>query len=277
MADEFGRVLVPSSASPAPKDAQSSSSSPPTTIDVARLIRAAEHYTSEMRRIGQKQSASDMEKNIRKARDLWESAAQAHSVQHDMRLLLEHEKATGIHMPHGHIVDPSGAVGLLWIRRSLSYQHRMFDLVLNHCASPPDAALQAYRHELQPYHGWALQKLYGIAMTSMTPPTTRELLAKVGGYETVNSSSKKDNKQQQQQHPHQDVHHHDASSSSSSQQHHHHQHPHRPAHHHHRRTLDDLEAACRADLQRLLDAWDPLLRQWKQLYHELDLEDPRRY
>jgi Glycolipid transfer protein (GLTP) len=273
MADEFGRVLVPSS-SPSSSSKVSSSSS--RTIDVSRLLRAAEHYTSEMRRIGQKQSASDMEKNIRKARDLWELAP--HSVQHDMRQLLEHEKAKGIHSPHGHIVDPSGAVGLLWIRRSLSYQHRMFDLVLNHCASPPDAALQAYRHELQPYHGWALQKLYGIAMTSMTPSTTRELLAKVGGYETVSSSnSKKDTKkhQQQQHQHHQDVHHHDASSSSSQQYHHQHQHPHHPAHH--RRTLDDLEAACRADLQRLLDAWDPLLRQWKQLYHELDLEDPRRY
>jgi Glycolipid transfer protein (GLTP) len=248
MAHEFGHVLVESAAN---------ANNAPPRIDVTRLIRAAEHYTAEMRRIGQKQSASDMEKNVRKAKDLMR--ASPHPTQHDMRALLEHETSTGIHLPHGHISDPSGAVGLLWIRRSLSYQHRMFDLVLNHRASPPDAAAQAYRSELQPFHGWALQKLYTLAMSSMTPGTTEELLAKVGGYDI-----KDKHHQHRLDDDHRDHHHASSSSSSSSS-------------HHHGGTTADAEASCRADLQRLLDAWDPLLRHWKHLYHELDLEDPRRY
>jgi Glycolipid transfer protein (GLTP) len=254
MAHEFGHVLVESAAKSTHADANAAS----PRIDVTRLIRAAEHYTAEMRRIGQKQSASDMEKNIRKAMDLMR--ASPHPTHHDMRALLEHERSTGIHLPHGHISDPSGAVGLLWIRRSLSYQHRMFDLVLNHRATPPDAAAQAYRSELQPYHGWALQKIYTLAMSSMTPGTTEELLAKVGGY---------DIKTKHRHHQHHDDHHHD-------HQHHHHEGTTAAVHHHHHPD-HDAEAACRHDLQRLLDAWDPLLRHWKDLYHELDLEDPRRY
>jgi Glycolipid transfer protein (GLTP) len=247
MAHEFGNVLVESAA-------KTTNANASPRIDVSRLIRAAEHYTAEMRRIGQKQSASDMEKNVRKAKDLMR--ASPHHTHHDMRALLEHETSTGIHQPHGHISDPSGAVGLLWIRRSLSYQHRMFDLVLNHHATPPDAAAQAYRSELQPYHGWALQKLYTLAMSSMTPGTTEELLAKVGGY---------DRKERHQQHRHdherdEQQHHHEGTTAA------------RDPHH-----QDDAEASCRADLQRLLDAWDPLLRHWRHLYHELDLEDPRRY
>jgi Glycolipid transfer protein (GLTP) len=252
MAHEFGNVLVESAA----KTTHANASASPR-IDVTRLIRATEHYTREMRRIGQKQSASDMEKNVRKARDLMHAAP--HPTHHDMRALLEHETSTGIHLPHGHISDPSGAVGLLWIRRSLAYQHRMFDLVLNHRASPPDAAAQAYRSELQPYHGWALQKIYTLAMSSMTPGTTEELLAKVGGY---------DRKDKHHQHRDDDDHERD------DRQHHHEG---TAAAHHHPHPDQDAEAACRHDLQRLLDAWDPLLRHWKHLYHELDLEDPRRY
>ena len=55
--------------------------------------------------------------------------------------LLELEKARGVHQP-GHLKDPSGAVALLWIRRSLSCQYRMYGILLEK-RDPVDAAVEA--------------------------------------------------------------------------------------------------------------------------------------
>jgi hypothetical protein len=251
-------------------------------IDADRLLGAAERYAVEMRRIGQAQSARDMEGNVRKARDLL-LALPSPDLKHDLRKLLQYEKSLGIHAPHGHIYDPSGAVGFLWIRRSLSYQHRFFDLVLNHPThhhhgmNPPDAALRAYRSELQPYHGWALRRLYLAALRAMTPATTSELLAIVGGYAkakakattTKTKSSRKDDSSQE-------VH----ISRRRSQ---------RPDEEENERIDDAIEVKkmeeeeeeeeerTRRDLQHLLDTWNPLLFQWRRMYADLDLEDPRRH
>jgi len=196
-------------------------------IDVVRLLHAAHHYTTSMRQIGQSQSAQDMERNIEKARALVRTAPRG-STRHNLQALLEYEKNLGIHGPHGHLKDPSGAVGFLWIRRSLAYQYRMFELVLERNLDPPTAAAQAYRTELQPYHGWTLQQVYTLAMKTLTPSTTEAMLAKVGGFDDAKFGPAEDQ-------------------------------------------------ATRKDLQRLLNAWRPLLARWKQIYVQLDLEDPRRH
>jgi hypothetical protein len=297
MADEFERVLVDGTTE-AVVTGQTHHHHH-ARIDAVRLLRAAENYAAEMRRIGQGQSARDMENNVRKARELVESAPDDGSSMVDLRSLLLFEKSRGIHSPHGHIKDPSGAVGYLWIRRSLSYQHRMFDLVLNHHrqhphhAMPPrEAALRAYQFELQPYHGWALQRIYLAAVASMTPATTQELLALVGGYMPPSSSKGRDEKGFRSSR---------AIGSSARRQGRRRQHsgterggpkmarasvptyvsvvgggggesiaelPSPPL---------EAEMACRRDLQRLLDAWRPLIQQWRHVYADLDLEDPRRH
>jgi hypothetical protein len=241
-------------------------------IDADRLLAAADRYVLEMRRIGQGQSARDMEKNVRKARDLLEAAPPA--ARRDLRGLLEHEKSTGIHAPHGHIRDPSGAVGFLWIRRSLAYQHRFFDLILNHHHShqrpiePPEAAIRAYRYELQPYHGWALQRLYLAAMAAMTPATIEELLAVVGGYSARSDGNQEDSSRRALQKRRIHSRRREQKKKMKQQQ--------------AQRMKDEAEIKareerCRKDLQRLLDAWHPLLAQWRRVYADLDLEDPRRH
>jgi len=38
-----------------------------------------------------------------------------------VRALLEAEKASGVHRPGGLLTDPSAAMALLWMRRTMSY------------------------------------------------------------------------------------------------------------------------------------------------------------
>jgi hypothetical protein len=96
--------------------------------------------------------------------------------------LLEYEKAMGIHGPHGTLKDPSAAIGILWIRRSLSFQSRMYTSLLEPGTDPKDATLTAYRSELQPYHGWALQQLYKLSL-QYAAPSRKEMFVKIGGFE----------------------------------------------------------------------------------------------
>jgi hypothetical protein len=93
--------------------------------------------------------------------------------------LLAYEKAMGFHQP-GRLKDPSGAVALLWIRRSLSVQHRMYGMIVEKM-DPVEAATEAYKAEMRHYHGWMLQK---VALTlAKTAPSREDTLAGFGGFE----------------------------------------------------------------------------------------------
>lgn len=58
----------------------------------------------------------------------------------------------------------------------------MYKLVLEYNKSPKDAAMISYGVELQPYHSWALQRIYTIAMKAKTPALREDMLANVGGF-----------------------------------------------------------------------------------------------
>ena len=120
-----------------------------------------------MNAVGQDRNAAEIERNLQKIQSLYRSAPRGR--RETLRSLLEWEKETGIHGPDGKLKDPSGAMGLLWIRRSLAFQERMYSLILDKPIATSEAALQAYHETLEPYHGWALQQVYSLALKKTTP------------------------------------------------------------------------------------------------------------
>jgi hypothetical protein len=146
-------------------------------IDMDNLLQACKECASVLKSIGQRLPAWEMEANITKL-----EASYRRTPTHrrkTMSELLEFEKATGVHQA-GHLKDPSGAVALLWIRRSLSYQYRMYVMLLEN-RDPVEAAVEAYKAEFRPYHGWMLQKI-GIVLAKAAP-SREETLAGLGGFE----------------------------------------------------------------------------------------------
>jgi hypothetical protein len=146
-------------------------------IDMENLLLACKECASVLKCMGQRLPAWEMEANIKKL-----EASYRRTPVHWRKTvseLLEFEKATGVYKA-GHLKDPSGAVALLWIRRLLAYQYRMYDMLLEK-RDPVEAAVEAYDVELRPYNGWMLQKI-GILLAKAAP-SREEILAGLGGFE----------------------------------------------------------------------------------------------
>lgn len=81
--------------------------------------------------------------------------------------MLELERESDIH--NGNVLkDPSAAMGLLWIRRSLAFQSRLFESLLpSDGLHPKDAAISAYHDHLYPYHGWMLRSIFPTSLSQM--------------------------------------------------------------------------------------------------------------
>ena len=108
--------------------------------------------------------AKDLEGNLRKAEALFKKHPNKCKT---LSSLLELERESDIH--NGNVLkDPSAAMGLLWIRRSLAFQSRLFESLLpSDGLHPKDAAMQAYYKTLSPYHGWLLQKIFPSSLSQM--------------------------------------------------------------------------------------------------------------
>lgn len=122
--------------------------------------------------------AKDLESNLSKVEKLYK----AHPAKcRHLSSLLEYERRCNIH--DGSILkDPSAAMGLLWIRRSLSFQCDLFASLMisgTNGIHPNVAAMAAYHRHLAPYHGWALSKLFGASMSRM--PEREAFIAKFSG------------------------------------------------------------------------------------------------
>eukprot|EP00568_Trieres_chinensis_P012875 CAMPEP_0183295568 /NCGR_PEP_ID=MMETSP0160_2-20130417/3482_1 /TAXON_ID=2839 ORGANISM="Odontella Sinensis, Strain Grunow 1884" /NCGR_SAMPLE_ID=MMETSP0160_2 /ASSEMBLY_ACC=CAM_ASM_000250 /LENGTH=269 /DNA_ID=CAMNT_0025457073 /DNA_START=418 /DNA_END=1227 /DNA_ORIENTATION=+ len=147
-------------------------------VDVARLLAACRSYAELTQEMGQTAVARDMESNIRKAERLF-SVAPAHERRY-LASLLELERKRGMHGPGGELSDSSAAAGLLWLRRSIAFQTELYSALLR-SIDPKEAALEAYRSQVQPYHGWMLRRLFTTKFLSMMPPR-RDMLATLGGF-----------------------------------------------------------------------------------------------
>jgi hypothetical protein len=160
-------------------------------IDVRRLLIACGHYAEAMDQIGQRQSARDMRQNIRKV-ELY--GAIDHHQHSSMRQLLRQELETKPTL-HDYVDDEehhhhrrrlvklnehSSAIGLLWIRRSLEFQYELFHQLVRY---NNDAAITvAYDRTLRQYHGWALQKVYAVALAA-TAGNNLATTAQLGGFD----------------------------------------------------------------------------------------------
>jgi Glycolipid transfer protein (GLTP) len=148
-------------------------------VDTELLLRACQTFVVTMRKTGQKAVANDLENNVRKVEALYRKAPVER--RQTLSSLLEYEQESGIHGPGGALADPSGAIGLLWIRRSLAFQSKLYSGVLETTKNTIEAAMEAYQLEVQPFHGWALRRLYTMSFETVTPPR-KEMLARIGGF-----------------------------------------------------------------------------------------------
>ncbi|GKY94827.1 hypothetical protein MPSEU_000447900 [Mayamaea pseudoterrestris] len=152
-------------------------------INIPQLLKACQTFQTQMERVGQARTSKDLFANIHKVQVLYQTAPL--DQRDSMTRLLQYERSLNIHPPPGSRVlrDPSGAIGLLWIRRSIAFQTNWYRQVLADAkVDVTHAAKEAYRKELQPFHGYLLQNIFlGVGIPAMTPPRN-QLLARLGGF-----------------------------------------------------------------------------------------------
>jgi hypothetical protein len=152
-------------------------------INMSKLLRACSKFEEVMRNVGETQSAKDLSSNIKKVNDVYRSAPA--DKRRTMSSLLRYEKELGVHPdmsdkeednpyyddgPRMRLKDPSAAMGLLWIRRSITFNYHMYSNIICGEISPKEAALDAYQAVLEPCHGMILRRLYTLGIQSVTPP-----------------------------------------------------------------------------------------------------------
>lgn len=116
------------------------------------------------------------ENNIDKVRKALGKLSSSASVG-TVRAVLEAERAAGIHSP-GKLADPSAAVALLWMYRSLAFQSSMLDgLVSSRSGKVTDLARSAYGAHLEPYHSWLLKNTFRMALSSL--PTREDFYVRL--------------------------------------------------------------------------------------------------
>ena len=148
-------------------------------VDTAQLLKACRAHLILMKSGGTalRVVAKDMEGNLNKAEALFKTLPKEGGKH--LASLLEAERESGIH--DGNMLkDASAAMGLLWIRRSLSFQLDLYSsLIPTNGRHPKDAAMDAYYKTLSPYHGWMLNKAFPLSLSQM--PDRQVFLAKFGG------------------------------------------------------------------------------------------------
>ncbi|KAL7534666.1 hypothetical protein ACHAWF_004914 [Thalassiosira exigua] len=150
-------------------------------VDTARLLRACRAHVVLMKTGGSslRLVARDYEGNVKKAERAYR-ASRKESGCASLASLLESERERGAHRG-SELGERSGAMGLLWIRRSLQFQSELYASLARGEVRPRDAAREAYDRHLSPYHGWALRRVFPASLSAM--PEREAFLAKFAGVE----------------------------------------------------------------------------------------------
>ena len=121
------------------------------------------------------------EGNLRKARKAWESYAVEGSAKRvaTLRGLLEAEKASNIHKEGAVLCDPSAAIALLWMRRTLQFLGRCLQGLIDD-VNIAEVGGEAYRLELEPFHNWLLKQTFSMALTGF--PARKEIFTRLGAH-----------------------------------------------------------------------------------------------
>lgn len=86
-----------------------------------------------------------------------------------LRQLLQYEVETKVHPELPRLKDKTAGMGLLWVRRQLQYQTRLFHNVLgvgSRFSTTRDAVSTSYQEVYDRYHGWAVQKIFQYSFQS---------------------------------------------------------------------------------------------------------------
>lgn len=146
-------------------------------VDLRELVEATRELCAVLLKFGAYMgpSVSDVRRNlerIEEARRKWLRASPRRR-QLSMKALLAAEVAAEIHGRGGVLADPSGAMGLLWVRRGLAMWADTFE---QQARAMQQAAVTgegegslaahtrvAYERTVQAHHGWVSRRAFGVA------------------------------------------------------------------------------------------------------------------
>lgn len=121
------------------------------------------------------QNVAKIEHAVHQYLDTRESTYHSDLVTPTLYELLHNEAKTGLHPALPRLKEKSAAMGLLWVRRQMYYQTCLFENVLlvpSKFASGRDAIAAAYKQVYDPYHGWAVQKIFNYSFQAAPKPET---------------------------------------------------------------------------------------------------------
>ena len=136
-----------------------------------------------MRTIGFGRGADDIQSNVAKIRNIYNKVSV--EKRDSMPELLRYELEMGI-VNEGKkksFKTSSATMGLLWLGRSLNYQHNMFmHLLDNEQREPYEAACFAYENSMKQHMPWAMQKVCQTALKTLKGLRRDAILANIGGF-----------------------------------------------------------------------------------------------
>lgn len=160
-------------------------------LNTVQLLKSCRYLEKIMRQVGQRANANELLSNINKVEAVYK-AAPKNQRETVSDLLLYERDTLQIHQPHGLLHDPSAAIGLLWLRRSLEFQTKLYQYAILAEAAPnvdaTAAALHAYHDTLERYHGWKIQRVYSLALRTSTPNRADMCVSLSGYYHTKGST-----------------------------------------------------------------------------------------
>ena len=86
---------------------------------------------------------------------------------YQVRALLEAEAGQQMHSTPGRLAEPSGALGLLWIRRCLCFQQAILHGVRSEQGSVKTVSNAAYASFYAPFHGWLARKTFQLGLAAV--------------------------------------------------------------------------------------------------------------
>ena len=145
-------------------------------LTLVELLEAFRVTTSIMELFGSLMAPAvkNDQANLEKVRQAWKK----HGQPSTLRGLLQAEIDAKIHRPGGNLKDPSAAIALVWVRRSLAFQAGMLEgLAEDPSATLSAAASEAYKRHLEPHHNFILRNTFRIGLNAM--PTKEELMERL--------------------------------------------------------------------------------------------------
>ena len=117
--------------------------------------------------------------NFEKVRGAWAELSAADPQRcSTLRGLLEAERSKGIHKAGGVLADPSAAIALVWMRRSLDFQTSVLDgMVTDRHGVLLEVARGAYKTHLESYHNFWLKNTFRAGLSAM--PRREEFLQRL--------------------------------------------------------------------------------------------------